>query len=180
MTRDDLPQLWQVHTCARKADRPEAPDTLRRRFGTPSAVQVSQHEHEELRFLVGPDGVPDARVNAFFASPTMGALSERTNRNYAYSIGVWLNFLLRHYRGRRWFEAQRDEIEDFAFWRMLDERNPRRIRRTTWRSDLAALRAFYDWAARTYGVRNPTPRRERESHRRIERPRHLAGSLLTP
>ena len=64
---------------------------------------------------------------------------------------------------------------------MLDERNPRRVRRTTWRCDLAALRAFYDWAARTYGVRNPTPRRERESHRRIGRPstpRRLASHAV--
>ena len=105
MTRDDPPQLWQVHSCAQKTDGPEAPDTLRRGFGTPSATQASQHKREELRLLVGPDGVPDARVNAFFASPTMGALSERTKRNYAYSIGVWLNFLHWHHRGRRWFEA---------------------------------------------------------------------------
>jgi integrase len=156
--------FWQVYECVIRDDWPELPPALQRRFGTLSAWQARHQVRAGQRFPIGPDGRPDARVNAFFASETMGALSESTNRKYAYSVAVWLNFLLRHHSGRRWFEAEVEQIEDFAFWRMIDARNPRRVSGTTWRSDLAALSAFYGWEARTYGVRNPIMRLEREAH----------------
>jgi hypothetical protein len=34
------------------------------------------------RFLIGPDGFPDLRVNAFLGSARMRNLSEATNRDY--------------------------------------------------------------------------------------------------
>jgi hypothetical protein len=35
--------------------------------------------------------------------------AENTNRGYAYSLGVWLNFLLT--TDRNWWEATGDEVE---------------------------------------------------------------------
>jgi integrase len=81
---------------------------------------------------------------------------------------MWLNFLLRHRSARRWFEAERDEFEDFTHWRMTDERNPRPVTEATWRGDLAALSAFYGWAAHEYGVHNPIPPRDPQQHRRVD------------
>jgi hypothetical protein len=184
MTQASPLDLWQVSACVVKDDWPELPPALQQPFGSLSSLQASHQVRAGQRFLIGPDGRPDARVNAFFASATMGALSESTNRKYAYSVAVWLNFLLRHQSGRRWFEAEFEQIEDFAFWRMIDARNPRRVRRTTWRSDRAALNAFYAWEARAYGVRNPILRLERElqprvGHSSMSRPRATGATTET-
>src|SRR5689334_14870965 len=92
-------------------------------------------------------GRPDLQVNAFFASSRMRVRSEHTNRKYAYSVALWLNFLERHRARRRWDEATSDDLEDFKFWRMTDARNPRRVTGTTWHGDLAALSSLYEWAA---------------------------------
>jgi integrase len=104
-------------------------------------------------FLIGPDGRADARVNAFFASPRMLARSPLTWRKYAQSIALWLNFLLA--AGRNWDEASDEDAEYFKEWRLSDERNPRRVDGGTFAANLAALRAFYRWAGRRYGVADP-------------------------
>jgi len=44
-------------------------------------------------FLLGPDGRPDPRVNAFFSSRQMRALDTDTWRKYGYALRLWLNFL---------------------------------------------------------------------------------------
>lgn len=38
-------------------------------------------------FLIGPDGRPDDRINAFFASPRMLSRSPLTWKKYAQSVG---------------------------------------------------------------------------------------------
>jgi site-specific recombinase XerD len=166
MMRDTPPRLWRVHSCSTNPSWPDLPEPLRQRFGTLAALQERHHAREGQRFLIGPDGRPDLRVNAFFVSPMMRVRSENTNRKYAYSLAIWLNFLSRHGEGRRWDEATSDEIEAFKFWRMTDPRNHRRVTGTTWHTDLAALSAFYGWTARKYGVSNPIVLRELRPHRR--------------
>lgn len=104
-------------------------------------------------FLLGPDGRPDARVNGFFASRRMLARSPLTWRKYAQSVGLWLNFLL--VLGTSWDEAGEDEAEYFKEWRLSEQRNPRRVEGSTFRTNLAALRMFYRWAARHHGVVDP-------------------------
>jgi hypothetical protein len=54
-------------------------------------------------FLLGPDGRPDSRVNAFFTSRQIRVLDEDTWRKYAYALGLWLNFLVA--RGVGWVQA---------------------------------------------------------------------------
>ncbi|MFI7681012.1 site-specific integrase, partial [Actinophytocola sp. NPDC049390] len=104
-------------------------------------------------FLIGPDGRPDGRVNAFFASPRMLGRSPLTWKKYAQSLGMWLNFLL--VLGRRWDEATEDDAEYFKEWRLSERSNPRLVEASTFAANLAGLRAFYRWAARRYGVVDP-------------------------
>ncbi|MGW4164099.1 site-specific integrase [Streptomyces sp. NPDC004788] len=105
------------------------------------------------RFLLGPDGLPDLRVNAFFASPGMRNLSELTNRDYAYSLALWLNFLLVLRRG--WWEATEEDAAEFQFWRLTDPGNDRTVRMSSFARDVAGCRKFYRWACRRYQVVDP-------------------------
>jgi site-specific recombinase XerD len=104
-------------------------------------------------FLLGPDGRPDDRVNSFFTWARMRARSSLTWRKYAHSLGLWLNFLL--VLGKRWDEATEDDAAYFKEWRLTEEANPGRVDGTTFAGDLAGLRAFYRWAARTWPVVDP-------------------------
>ena len=104
-------------------------------------------------FLLGPNGRPDLRINAFFTSRRMRARSPLTSRKYAYALGLWLNFLLA--MDRSWDTATEDDAEYFKEWRLTDESNPRPVETSTFAGDLAALRSFYRWAARTHGVPDP-------------------------
>jgi integrase len=104
-------------------------------------------------FLLGPDGRPDVRVNAFFTSRRMRARSPLTWRKYAYALGLWLNFLLAV--DRSWDTATGDDAEHFKEWRLTDQPNPRPVETSTFAGDVAALRSFYRWAARAYGIADP-------------------------
>ncbi|WP_432172055.1 hypothetical protein [Streptomyces sp. 1222.5] len=115
------------------------------------------------RFLLGPDGLPDLRVNAFFASPTMRNLTDLTNRDYAYSLALWLNFLL--VLGRDWWEATEDDATEFQFWRC------RCIARTD--RDMQQVRQDYrDLVDITDDPLAPSIRHERELHE-LERLRRI-------
>ncbi len=105
------------------------------------------------RFLIGPDGRPDLRINACLGSPKWRNLSERTNRDYAYSVGVWLNYLLPF--GVSWWDASEHEAEEFLFWRVTDPENPKRVQTNSFTRDLAALQKLYRWLGRAYGVVDP-------------------------
>lgn len=97
-------------------------------------------------FLLGPDGRPDVRINAFFTSRRMRARSPLTWKKYACALGLWLNFLLAG--DRSWDTATEDDAEYFKEWRLTDQSNPRPVETSTFAGDLAALRSFYRWAAR--------------------------------
>jgi hypothetical protein len=111
-------------------------------------------ERDGQRFLIRPDGRPDERVNAFLASPKMRNRAENTNRiTYAYSLGVWLNFLLT--TGRNWWEAADDEVEAFQFWRLTDPRNGQAVEASSFARDVAACQSFYRWIGKRHAVVNP-------------------------
>ncbi|MEU8967485.1 site-specific integrase, partial [Streptomyces sp. NPDC048491] len=105
------------------------------------------------RFLIGPDGYPDLRINAFLASAKMRNLADLTNRDYAYSLALWLNFLLTC--GRRWWEATEEDAEEFQFWRLTDPGNGRTVETSAFSKDFAACKKFYRWAGRKYQVDDP-------------------------
>jgi site-specific recombinase XerD len=111
------------------------------------------NRRDGLPFLLGPDGRPDGRVNAFFSSSRMRGRSPLTWKKYAYALGVWLNFL--EVIGRRWDDVQEEDAEFFKEWRLTDQANPRPVEASTFAGDLAALRSFYRWAARVYHIVDP-------------------------
>lgn len=76
--------------------------------------------------------------------------AEATNKRYAYSLSVWVNFLAS--KGKEWDSADENDVMDFKFWRRSDIRNPRRISGSAWGNDLAALSTFYDWGHRVLEV----------------------------
>ncbi len=103
------------------------------------------------RFLLGPYGRPDLRVNACLASAKWRNLRERSQRDYTYSVGVWLNFLLA--LGVNWWDATEDDAEEFLFWRVTDPENTDRVQTNSFSRDLAACKKFYKWMGR-YGIAN--------------------------
>ncbi|MFI6286705.1 integrase [Streptomyces sp. NPDC051018] len=117
-------------------------------------------------FLIGPDGRPDLRVNSFFGSPKMKGRAARTNRDYAYSVCLWLNFL--ESLGRRWWEASEDDAREFQFWRVTDPRNPRRVQRSSFYRDAAGLKTLYRWMGGRFQVVNPFEELETSRGRKQE------------
>ncbi|WP_197989726.1 integrase [Streptomyces pactum] len=117
-------------------------------------------------FLIGPDGRPDLRVNAFFSSAKMRGRAVRTNRDYAYSVCLWLNFLLSLDRG--WWEATEDDAREFQFWRVTDPRNPQRVQRSSFYRDAAGLKTFYRWVGGRFQVVNPFEELETSRGRKQE------------
>lgn len=95
-------------------------------------------------------GVPHGALNDFFAGAKMRNRAEATNKRYAYSLSVWVNFLAS--KGKEWDSADENDVMDFKFWRRSDIRNPRRISGSAWGNDLAALSTFYDWGHRVLEV----------------------------
>lgn len=100
------------------------------------------------RFLMRGDGFVDVRVNAFLSSARMRTLASTTNRDYAQSLCLWLNFL--QTRGRVWSEATEDHVEDFEFWRRTDPNNPAPVGASAFSKDVAACKKFYLWAAERF------------------------------
>jgi integrase len=113
----------------------------------------SEGRRHDQPFLIGPDGRPDIRVNEFFASRRVLAMSPLTWKKYAHTLGLWLNFLI--VLDRSWDSAREEDGEYFKEWRLTDGSNPRPVDGATFAGDLAALRSFYRWAARQHGVADP-------------------------
>ncbi|MEW2009035.1 site-specific integrase [Microbacterium sp. NPDC078814] len=95
-------------------------------------------------FLISQAGELHTAVNSFFASAKMRNRAEDTNKRYARSLVVWVEFL--HGRGVSWKEADEEDLLDFKFWRRHDTENSGRIAGSSWASDLAAFSEFYRWA----------------------------------
>lgn len=83
----------------------------------------------------------------------MRSKSPLTWSKYAQSLAMWLNFL--EVLGRSWDDVTPDDAEYFKEWRLSEARNPKRVELSTFSANLAALRAFYRWAAPRFGVADP-------------------------
>ncbi|MGN2638824.1 hypothetical protein ACTD5D_22175 [Nocardia takedensis] len=103
--------------------------------------------------FLGPGGVPDVRVNRWFVSDELGNAGRTTWRKYAYSLLVWLNFLVAY--GVSWDRPGRDAQSAFKVWRLSDARNPSRVAPGTYEHNLIALRLFYRWASGEFGIPDP-------------------------
>jgi hypothetical protein len=103
---------------------------------------------DRRRFLMRGDGFVDVRVNAFLSSARMRTLAGTTNRDYAQSLCLWLNFL--HAKGRVWSEATEDDVEDFEFWRRTDPNDSAPVGASAFSKDIAACKKFYSWAAERF------------------------------
>jgi integrase len=108
---------------------------------------------EGTPFFVDPSGRADVLVNAFWRAPGVRGLKEETQRRYAYSLKVWLDFLAAV--DVRWDQATRDLLAMFKQWRLSIEDNVRPVSPNTFYVDRAAIRRFYLWAAEQAGVTNP-------------------------
>jgi site-specific recombinase XerD len=136
---------WRVHRYDLERPWSEFPDVLMGRVADLSDwVQQFGGRHGQ-RFLLGPNGFPDVKVNAFLASPRMRNLADTTNRDYAHSLALWLNFL--HARGQQWWTADVDDVEEFEFWRLTDPANRSVVGTSAFAKDVAACKKFYGWAS---------------------------------
>lgn len=104
-------------------------------------------------FLLDPSGRADARINGFWRAPGVRGLAKSTQRRYAFSLKVWLDFL--HAVGVSWEQADPSTVGMFKEWRLSTEDNVEHVMPGSFRADLAALRRFYVWAANQHGVENP-------------------------
>ena len=139
---------WNVYRCdLDRAVRYDG-DEIARYTADLHATALRLRFRDGQRFLIGPDGFPDLRVNAFLGSPRMRNLAETTNRDYAHCLALWLNFLAA--RGCRWQDATRDDAEEFEFWRLTDPANPTTVGTSTFTKDVAACKKFYNWASGRY------------------------------
>ncbi|WBO68909.1 hypothetical protein [Streptomyces camelliae] len=109
---------------------------------------------------MAPDGTADAQINLFFRIGPVASRRPRTWRRYAFSLAVWLDFLEAY--GTRWDEAAPEDFDAFKQSRIRDDRNPGRVRPTSFDTDRAGLNTFYTWASQRYGVGNPVPTRSVE------------------
>lgn len=120
---------------------------------------------DRQRFIMRGDGSVDVRVNAFLSSARMRTLASTTNRDYAQSLCLWLNFL--QTKGSVWSEATADDVEHFDFWRRTDPNNSAPVGASAFSKDVAACKKFYSWAAERFsdvidiyaGVEPPPPKR---------------------
>lgn len=153
------PRRWQVFFYDLDQVWPDFSDPLAQCFVGLSEWARSHGAVTGQPFLLGPNGRPDSRVNAFFGAPRMRRLATGTWRKYGYALGMWLNFL--ESRGKSWDQATPEDVEAFKVWRMADACNPARVRAGSFATgNLAALSTFYGWAAHIYGVTSPILSRE--------------------
>lgn len=149
-----MPGRWLVFRY--DVERPPPSTLATDQLSVPPTLVADLAERGRRRdqpFLIGPDGRPDPRVNAFFGSPRMLARSPLTWAKYSQSIALWLNFLL--VSGQRWDAASVEDGEYFKEWRLSDQNNTGLVKGSTFAANLAALRVFYRWAAARYGVADP-------------------------
>jgi len=87
------PRRWQVFFYDLDRVWPDFSDPLAQCFAGLSQWARSHGAVTGQPFLLGPNGRPDSRVNAFFGAPRTRALDTDTWRKYGYALGMWLNFL---------------------------------------------------------------------------------------
>ncbi len=154
MTEELLdPRCWQLHRFDLKRSLGEIEPLLAGVASDLASWTRARAGRQGQRFLLGPDGRPDPRINACLASAKWRNLSSETEKDYTYSVVVWLNFL--YILGVEWWEATNDHVEEFMFWRVTDPVNSERIQTNSFSRDLAGLKKFYKWVGGKYGIANP-------------------------
>lgn len=140
---------WRVHRYDFDRSVRELPSALsgRGKAALPDLVR-GVGGRDGGRFLLAPNGFPDLRVNSFLSSARMRTLSDNTNRDYTYSLALWLNFL--ESRNEQWWTASTEDAEEFEFWRLTDPANTSIVGTSTFAKDVAACKKFYRWAASRY------------------------------
>ncbi|WP_190813398.1 hypothetical protein [Saccharopolyspora pogona] len=109
---------WRVFFVAPQRRWPTFADPVAQRSGDRLSALLRAHDRVQGQpFLLGPDRLPDRRVNGFFASARMLARDEDTWRKYAYAVGMGLNFLA--VRGLSWDQAVPEDVEAF---KLADDR----------------------------------------------------------
>jgi hypothetical protein len=114
-------------------------------------------------FFVDPDGYADARVNRFWRAPGVRSLKLGSQRRYAFSMKIWLNFLA--VMGVPWDRADATTLASFKEWRLSGTADVN-VEGVSFSADLAALNRFYDWASKNLaGIANPVELRHHRSVR---------------
>ncbi|MCV7288150.1 site-specific integrase [Mycolicibacterium wolinskyi] len=139
---------WRIHRYRFDLPDGDVPAVLASRSETLPELIKAVGGRDGQRFLLGPNGFPDLRVNDFLGSARMRNMAQTSNRDYATSLALWLNFLST--RGQEWFTASVDDVEEFQFWRLTDPANPEKVAASTFSKDIAACKKFYRWAASRY------------------------------
>ncbi|WP_216915343.1 site-specific integrase [Nocardia noduli] len=80
-------------------------------------------------------------------------MARTTQRDYAYSLLVWLNYLAAI--DSNWWNVDDEVATEFLFWRVTDPANERTVRTGSFARDLAGLKKFYKLAGRRFGVADP-------------------------
>ena len=142
------------------------------------------------RFLIGPGGFPDLRVNAFLGSPRMRNLAETTNRDYTHCLALWLNFCRHGVVGGRTRRAMM--LRSLSSGGSPIPRTRQRWEHRPSPRTLRRARSFYNWASgRCPGVTDifadlDFPRARREARVRwldpaaVARWRDVGGSDRSP
>ena len=144
---------WQVHRYDSRRAFGELAEQLQGFAPDLATWTTALGERDGQQFILGPDGLPDLRINACLGSTKWRKLDEGTQKDYGYSVEVWLNFLLT--LGVNWWEATEDHADEFEFWRVTDPENPERVQTNSFSRDVAALKKFYSWVGPRYGIENP-------------------------
>lgn len=95
--------------------------------------------------LIDPQAGIDPRIAEFFRRSRFAWLAEGSKESYAKDYRLFFTFLWK--RGKRWDDADSDDIDDYEAWRRRSEDNPSRISGAKWARELAAFKLFYGWMA---------------------------------
>ncbi|ASL10491.1 site-specific integrase [Mycobacterium intracellulare] len=95
--------------------------------------------------FLAPDRRVDARLSTYAQTRIFRGYTAETRRNHVTDLRLFLTFLWAKKVG--WWEATRDDVEDYEHWRRFAEHNPRRIGGAKWDRELSALASFYAWAS---------------------------------
>jgi integrase len=118
------------------------------------ALARSNGARDGTPFLVSPYSRPDARLNRFWREPSVRTLARESQRRYAYSLKVWLNFL--HAYGVDWDQAGPHTVAAFKEWRMSAVEADQHVSAGSFQADLAAIKRLYDWASLALsGIESP-------------------------
>ncbi|MET7772002.1 hypothetical protein [Nocardia sp. NPDC005366] len=130
-----LEERWQMYRYARSRTADGVAELLgnvlqRQHFGDPPEAGGRDGQ----RFVIGPDGLPDLRVNWCLGSAKWRRMARTTRRDYSYSLLVWLNYLAAI--DANWWDVDDEVATEFLFWRVTDPANERPVQTGSFARDL--------------------------------------------